>query len=207
MAPVLVCALAVALLLVAEWRDSAPGRWLTKPIAALAFLWFAASGAAFESSYGRLLFAGLVLCAAGDVLLIPSARPAWFRAGVGMFGLGHLAYAAAFLTQPSSAAALGFAALLLAAAAGATYRWLAPHLPPDLVWPVRAYFGVIASMAALACSVTAAGGSLAIAAGALGFALSDVSVARGQFRGAGFANKAWGMPLYFGSQLLLASTV
>ncbi|MEK7266371.1 MAG: lysoplasmalogenase family protein, partial [Pseudomonadota bacterium] len=49
--------------------------------------------------------------------------------------------------------------------------------------------------------------SAALAIAAAGFALSDVSVARDQFGGAGFANKAWGLPLYFAAQCLFAISV
>ena len=42
---------------------------------------------------------------------------------------------------------------------------------------------------------------------ALGFAISDVSVARDRFVAPGFVNAAWGLPLYFASQLAFASSV
>jgi uncharacterized membrane protein YhhN len=205
-APVLVCACAVALLLAAEWRGSERGRWLAKPVAAAAFVWAAWRGDPLASAYGRLLFAGLALSFCGDVLLIPTGRPGWFRAGVAAFGAGHVAYAAAFATRPLSPFVLLGAALALAAALFALHRWLLPHAPPALRGPLRGYFAVIGCMAALACAVSAAGGAPAIAVGALGFGLSDLSVARDRFVRPGFANVAWGLPLYFASQLLLAST-
>jgi hypothetical protein len=39
------------------------------------------------------------------------------------------------------------------------------------------------------------------------FALSDISVARDRFVSKAFANRAWGLPMYFAAQLILASTV
>ena len=42
--------------------------------------------------------------------------------------------------------------------------------------------------------------------GALGFFLSDLAVARERFVAKGFTNKLWGLPLYYGAQLLLAWT-
>lgn len=206
-APVLVCACAVLLLLAAEWRGSERGRWLTKPVAAAAFVWAAWRGDPSASTYGKLLITGLALSFCGDVLLIPSKRPGWFRAGVAAFGLGHVAYAAAFATRPLAPLALWGAALAAGGALLAVHRWLGPHVPPPLRWPVRGYFVVIGGMTALACAVTAAGGAFAVAGGALGFALSDLSVARDRFVRPGFANTVWGLPLYFASQLLLASTV
>ena len=43
--------------------------------------------------------------------------------------------------------------------------------------------------------------------GAAMFCVSDLSVARDRFVSPGFVNGAWGLPLYFGGQLLLAASV
>ena len=72
--------------------------------------------------------------------------------------------------------------------------------------PVVAYFIVIGTMSALACAVTAAGGPAGVALGALAFAASDVSVARDRFVQHDFRNRAWGLPLYYCAQVLLALT-
>jgi hypothetical protein len=45
-----------------------------------------------------------------------------------------------------------------------------------------------------------------VAVGALAFTASDVSVARDRFVKHEFVNRAWGLPLYFGAQLLIAVT-
>jgi hypothetical protein len=45
-----------------------------------------------------------------------------------------------------------------------------------------------------------------VAVGALAFAASDVSVARDRFVRPEFVNRAWGLPLYYAAQLLLATT-
>jgi uncharacterized membrane protein YhhN len=72
--------------------------------------------------------------------------------------------------------------------------------------PVRIYMVVIGVMTALACGVSAGGGPWAVAVGALAFAASDVSVARDRFVRPEFVNRAWGLPLYYAAQLLLATT-
>jgi hypothetical protein len=59
-------------------------------------------------------------------------------------------------------------------------------------------------MGALALGAAFAGAPLATGAGALGFMASDLSVAQARFVAPGFRHTAWGLPLYFGSQLLLA---
>jgi uncharacterized membrane protein YhhN len=175
-------------------------------VASLAFLWAALAAGALESTYGQLVLLGLVLCLLGDLLLIPLERPTVFRAGVFAFLAGHVAYSAAFLTRPVSLAGLAVGAVLLAVVLGGVLRWLGSSLPKDMVWPVRIYMAVIGLLSALACGVTAAGGPWAVAVGALAFTASDVSVARDRFMRHEFRNRAWGLPLYYAAQLLIAST-
>jgi uncharacterized membrane protein YhhN len=204
--PVALCAVAVAGLLVAERRGSQAGLWLTKPVASAAFIWLALASGALESTYGRWLLAGLALCMLGDVLLIPRDRPGVFRAGVFAFLLGHVAYCAAFLTRPMAPAGLIVGGVLMVTVVGLVLRWLAGSLPTDMVGAVRTYMVVIGVMSTLACGVTAAGGPWQVAVGALAFTASDVSVARDRFVRHEFVNRAWGLPLYFVAQLLLAVT-
>lgn len=204
--PYLLCAAAVAGLLWAERRGSHAGVWLTKPVASLAFIWAGLAAGALDSAYGQLVLFGLALCLLGDVLLIPLERPAVFRAGVFAFLAGHVAYSAAFLARPLDPFGLAAGAVLLAVVVGGVLRWLAPSLPADMAWPVRFYMVVIGLMSALACGVSAAGGPWAVAVGALAFTASDVSVARDRFVRHEFLNRAWGLPLYYAAQLLIAST-
>jgi uncharacterized membrane protein YhhN len=205
-APYLCCALAVAGLLWAEYRGSRRGLWIAKPLASLAFVWAGLAAGALESAYGQLVLAALLACLLGDLLLIPMNRAGVFRAGVFAFLVGHVLYSAAFLTQPLDPFGLAAGAVLLAVVVGGVFRWLGPLLPRDMALPVRIYMVVIGLMSALACGVTAGGGPWAVAAGALAFTASDVSVARDRFVRHEFLNRAWGLPLYYAAQLLLAST-
>ena len=206
MGPIVLCVIAVVGLLLAERRQSRNGLWLTKPVASAAFIWLGLESGALDSTYGQLVLAGLVLCMLGDVLLIPLGRPGIFRAGLFAFLLGHVAYSAAFLTRPLAAVGLVAGGLGLAAFIYLVLRWLGQSVPADMVLPVRAYMLVIGAMSALACAVTAAGGPWQAAVGALAFTASDVSVARDRFVRHEFANRAWGLPLYYGAQLLIAAT-
>ena len=201
--PVLACAVAVALLLVAERRGSQRGIWIWKPLAAAAFLLAAWQWGAIESTYGRWILLGLALSACGDVLLIPKSDTS-FRLGLVAFLCAHLAYAVAFLTLPLHAGALAMAGLAIGLVLWRVWRWLAPHLPASERVPVLCYFGAIGAMGALSLGAVAAGFPLVAGLGALGFMASDVSVARERFVARGFVNSAWGLPLYFGAQLLLA---
>jgi uncharacterized membrane protein YhhN len=207
MLPVLLCGLAMAGLLWAERRESMPGVWLAKPVASAAFIWAAVSAGALGTGYGRLVLLALALCMLGDVLLIPYQRKAAFRAGIISFLAGHVAFAAAFASRPLGPAGLWLGGVVLAGVVWAVWKRLGPALPADLATAVRAYLVVIAIMATLACGVTAGGGPLAVAGGALAFTASDISVARDRFVCRAFLNRAWGLPLYYAAQLLLASTV
>jgi uncharacterized membrane protein YhhN len=199
-----ICALAVAGLLVAERRGSQRGKWLAKPVASLAFIGTALASQALETPYGQLILLALALSLLGDLLLIPDNRPRTFRAGVLAFGSAHLAFGAAFAREPLSTTWLAGSALLLLAGLFAVWRWLRPTLPADMRIPVFAYLVVIGAMSALACACTGAGGPVTVAVGALAFTASDVSVARDRFVRPGFFNRAWGLPLYYCAQLLLA---
>ena len=201
---ILICALAVAGLLVAERFESQAGKWLTKPVASLAFIGAALASGAHGSDYGQLILLALALCLLGDLLLIPEHRPGIFRLGVFAFLCGHLAFAAAFLTQPLDSRWLAVAGAVIALALWRVWRWLSPTLPADMRVPVQAYFGVIAAMTALACAVTGAGATPLVALGAVAFTVSDISVARDRFVQPGFVNRVWGLPLYYFAQVLLA---
>jgi uncharacterized membrane protein YhhN len=200
----IVCTLAVGGLLVAEWRGSLPGKWLAKPAASASFVFAALTAGAADSAYGRWIVAALVLCLVGDVLLIPERRARIFRAGIVAFLVGHLAYVAAFLTQPLAQPIVVAAAVALGVAFGFVWRWLSPRLAADVRGAVATYLIVIGAMSALACGLSAAGGPATVAIGALAFATSDVSVARDRFVQHAFHNRAWGLPLYYAAQLMLA---
>ena len=204
--PIVLCAVAVAGLLVAEYRDSRGGLWLTKPLASTAFIWLGLVSGALDSGYGRLVLLALALCLLGDILLIPRDRPKVFRVGVFTFLLGHVAYSAAFLSRPLAPGGLLVGAIGLGVVILTVLRWLGKSLPADMVGAVRTYMLVIGVMSALACGVTAAGGPWAVAVGALAFTASDISVARDRFVRHQFVNRAWGLPLYYAAQMLLATT-
>jgi uncharacterized membrane protein YhhN len=201
---------ALVLLLLAEARDWRPGVWLFKPLAAAGFIAAALAAGALSSihgSYGLWVLLALVLCFGGDVLLIPRDRPPVFRAGILSFLLGHLVFCVAFLVRGIDAAVLALACLPVAATAFFVLRWLRPRLSADFRSPVQAYVVVISAMVALAVGSWAAVGDARIAVGAVMFFVSDLAVARQRFVTRSIWNARWGLPLYFGGQLVLAATV
>ena len=73
--------------------------------------------------------------------------------------------------------------------------------------PVMAYMAVISCMVIAAASTFAHAVAWPLLVGALMFYGSDLSVARDRFVRPGFANSIWGLPLYYGGQILLAWSV
>jgi uncharacterized membrane protein YhhN len=204
---VLLCVLCCGLLLWSEGRGQRAGVWLFKPLASTGFVATAVAAGGLESSYGRWILAGLVLCWLGDVLLIPERSEGSFLAGIASFLLGHVAYTIGFATLGLALTTLLVSGLVLAALGLLALRWLGDHLRGVFVVAVPVYVVVIGSMAATSLATVSAGGAATIAVGALLFAVSDLFVARDRFVAPGFANAAWGLPLYYGAQLVLATTV
>lgn len=201
------CTLFVAALLAADRAESRAMAGVAKLGASSCFVWAAVASGALDSSFGLAMLAGLVLCWLGDALLIPRGQGMAFQLGIAAFLLGHVAYAFAFSFLDIDPVALAAAAALLAVGVVAVLRWLGPHVPSDFRLPVRLYIGVISAMVAVSVAVVAAGEPIWLAVGAIGFAASDISVARDRFVAPGFVNGAWGLPLYFGSQLILAFSI
>jgi uncharacterized membrane protein YhhN len=97
--------------------------------------------------------------------------------------------------------------LLLTLPARQVLRWLTPHVPGGMRAAVRAHVVVICTMVACAVGTYVRAGGAGLLAGALMFFVSDLAVARERFVDHEFVNKTWGLPLYYGGQLLLAASV
>lgn len=194
--------IALAALLVAEARQARGAKLIAKPLASIGFVAVAVTrGATDAASTTALLVAGLSLV--GDLLLLSRARP-YFLAGLFAFLAGHLAYVVAFASRGLAGAGAIVAAPLLVAGLAAVIRWLLPHVRGSMRGPVIAYMLVISLMALAAAATCAHRATWTIPVGAAMFYLSDVSVALDRFVAPGFVHRAWGLPLYYGGQLLLA---
>lgn len=207
MVPVWTCLAALSVLLYAEFSRNFPLKVAAKLVAASAFVWAGLYWGAFDSEYGRFVLAGLVLCLLGDALLLPEGSGPFFLAGLSAFLCGHIAYSMAFLQLELQAHTALVAAGCALVVAVLVLRWLWPRLAGPMQIAVPVYVAVIMAMVVLAWAAYAAGAPLLLALGATGFALSDLAVARERFVILTFANRAWGLPAYFISQLLIAASV
>lgn len=197
---------ALSVVLIAEKRQARGVIYIAKPIASAGFVGVAIAASGFESAYGRAILVALVLSWFGDVFLM-FRRESLFLAGLTAFLTAHIAYGAAFVLHGQSylwsivaLAVLTIPALLVA-------RWLRPHVPLSMRTPVWAYIVFITVMLSLGVGTRGAGGDVVIPSGALLFYLSDISVARDRFIAPRFMNRLWGLPLYYGAQILLATSV
>jgi uncharacterized membrane protein YhhN len=171
---------------------------VTKPLPALALA--AAALAPPRSRYGRRIGAGLLLSAAGDLLL---EWPSLFLAGLAAFLLAHVAYAAAFVVverRPRIRRALPFALWL-----GLTASWLWPGLG-STKGAVVAYMSAIGAMMWRAAAMVEPGRAPAAwaLAGALLFAASDTLIAVHRFHAPVPGVELPIMALYFAGQLGIA---
>lgn len=199
-------ALAVAALLVAEAREHRVAKAISKTLAAAGFVAVALTRGALDARWSTALAVGLGLSVVGDLCLLSHARR-HFLAGLFAFLCGHVAYVAAFALRGLSPSAVAAAAPLVIAGLVVVGRWLLPHVDDKMRGPVVAYMLVISAMVAAAVGTYVHARSLVLAAGALAFYVSDLSVARDRFVAPGLVNRVWGLPAYFGGQLLLAWSV
>lgn len=200
------CIAATVALVWAEFRNWPNARRVFKFIASTAFVLVALQLGATDSPYGRLILAGLVLSWVGDMLLL-STRSRIFLLGIASFLLAHVAFSAAFSQLPTDTRALAVGLVAMSCIGAMVLRWLWSHLSSFYRVAVAAYVAAIVAMCSLAVSVGAASGAWWLVVGAMAFAASDISVARNRFISPGFANKSWGLPLYYAAQLVIAFSV
>lgn len=141
--------------------------------------------------YTALVFAGLVFCLMGDVLLIPREDPKKFMLGLVSFLIGHLIFIGAFIAAqyliglPVSPPREALAGGLLLILAGVVFFYLRPGLG-KMQLPVMIYMGVISLMVHRAVGGLYVGGSVPLqpalaVAGALMFYVSDFVLAVDRF--------------------------
>jgi uncharacterized membrane protein YhhN len=179
--------------------------WLGKPAASAAFLALAASR--YDGSTPARWFAfALTLSAVGDLALL-GRRSVAFLSGLGAFLLGHVCFLGAFLSRGVEPVAFAGALVPLSVVFLIVWRWLLPHVPARMKIPVVAYMAVITAMVAAAFGTHWRQPKVAWLLAALAFFVSDLAVARRRFVVPRGVNRLWGLPLYYGAQLVFAATI
>jgi len=201
----LLIAMLVAIVLAAEWSGKAALRVPAKLAASAVFVAVGLLRYQAGHPYDAWIVLGLVLGAAGDLLL---ALPRGFVAGLVVFLLGHAAYVAAFhvAVPVHSWAYAALAPVIVVSGVAVNRLW--PYLG-KLRFAVLGYVTVISIMVWGAAGTLSSGETLGWhrLAGAVLFYISDLFVARNRFVEKKFINRAIGLPLYYAGQLLLAFTV
>lgn len=199
-------AVMVLALLIAELREKRRAQFFFKPLAASGFIILALQFGALESTYGKYILAGLIACAAGDVLLLSRTSEKLFKAGMVAFAAGHIAYVIAFL--PYEGVDLGRLDWLIDGGiiiGGLSFLgWLKPKLSKEMKWPVGIYAAIILFMVLNAIDLPLTQPLVLAMIGAAMFAVSDMFVARDRFVKASPNNFLAITPLYFGAQALFA---
>ena len=191
-----------------------PVKLLLKTLASLAFVCLGLLGAARAGgAYAWLTWIGLILGAAGDVLLQfmdcrPKEREPFFRAGLGAFLIGHVFYIVAFALLGR---VTGWAVLLAAVLFAALFLLQFParmDLKGQKV-PVYAYAAVISVMTAFAVLSFGAGARGALVGlGGILFLVSDALLALIFF--SPIREKSlptWNLITYYAAQILLALSI
>lgn len=191
-----------------------PVKLLLKTLASLAFVCLGLLGAARAGgAYAWLTWIGLILGAAGDVLLQfmdcrPKDREPFFRAGLGAFLIGHVFYIVAFALLGR---VTGWAVLLAAVLFAALFLLQFParmDLKGQKI-PVYAYAAVISVMTAFAVLSFGAGARGALVGlGGILFLVSDAILALIFF--SPIREKSlptWNLITYYAAQILLALSI
>lgn len=207
--PIPALAVAVLLLIRAEFREERRAIQIFKPAATLLVISVALLSwlsPAVDGRYTSWVLVALLFSLAGDVALMGASQKA-FLVGMLAFLLAHVVYAGLFYFYFGWQAADGITAAVLAVAAVGGYRLLLPGLG-KIKLPVALYVLIIALMTQRALS-TLFGDAFTrtqawtIAGGALLFLISDVMLAINRFTRP-FRYHRISLAFYYGGQLLLA---
>jgi uncharacterized membrane protein YhhN len=197
-------------LLYCEKREMSQARLTLKSLLSCLFIFAAVAQSRAIPLYYRFLLIGMIFCLGGDIFLALPAKN-MFLLGLVSFLLGHVFYAAAFFYTAGFNQGTGIGLAISALAGVGVFLWLRPHLGSMKI-PVICYILVISVMVTGAWSMAGAGalgpaGRLTSFAGALGFYVSDIFVARQRFLKTDFVNRLIGLPLYYGGQFMLAFSI
>ena len=154
----------------------------------------------------QLLMLGLIFGFIGDAALLSQDKKP-FLFGIGAFLIGHALYAIAWLPSVTSATLTQLPSLLFILLALTFTPFIVRYTDGFMKKAVVAYILVITVMGITSVGQTSLTGDTRYVIGAAMFALSDVSVAMDRFTSIPRWHRWLGIPLYFVSQYILASTL
>jgi uncharacterized membrane protein YhhN len=154
----------------------------------------------------QLLMLGLVFGFIGDFALLSQDKKP-FLLGIGAFLIGHALYAAAWYPSAELSTLMEIPSLLFIALALGFTPYIIRFAEGFMKRAVVAYILVITIMGITATAQSQVSGDYRYVLGAAMFALSDVSVALDRFTPFPRWHRWLGIPLYFVSQYILASTL
>ncbi len=178
-----------------------PLSWLVKTVPVLCLAGIAYLN--FQPAPKRLMGAGLLFSALGDILL-EMTGPGLFEAGMGAFILAHICYIFLFKRRPEWRLTKGFimGAMVFA---GLGLAWLLlPHLGPMKI-PIIVYLAIILAMGVSAC--LGRYNHWLVIAGACLFIFSDAMIAVSRFMSPIPNSSLWIMLTYYGAQGMLTTGV
>lgn len=193
------CTILVAALVVGH----APIAAAAKLVASSGFIALAIRLDGLQSTYGRIILAGLAFSWFGDLFLIGQSQRSLLL-GLGAFLLAHVAYITAFVSRGMRFKSLALTALPVLVLALAITSWLRPYVQPELELPVRLYITVISLMVVSAFGTHGHSASKLVLAGASLFFLSDLSVAALRLVRTDIPTYLLGLPLYYAAQVCFA---
>ena len=193
----------VLLHIAADRRQDRSGRLLTKATASSGVITIALSLGALESPWGQLLLVALCLSTLGDMVLA-LRETSTFVGGLVSLLLAHIAFGAAFVVLGVDTSVALVIAAAFAVIARGLVRWILPHVSQGLRLAAIAHVVASSGMATLALAAGWSAGNAAIGIAGAAFFISDLFVARDRFIASDFNNRLFGLPLYYGAQILLA---
>jgi uncharacterized membrane protein YhhN len=207
----IITVICIILLLARERRGDLFGQAILKLMASTGFIGCALVAGAWQSSFGRWVLVALVLSWAGDACLL-SRRRREFLIGLACFLLAHLVYSVALVQLGVDRESLLLAGLVLTVVGFGVAFWLLPKVESGMQVPVAAYLVAISTMLAFGAGAAAAASDRGVPGpiasilliAPLAFYFSDLFVARDRFVAHAFINRLWGLPLYYGAQILFA---
>ncbi|MEP3889108.1 MAG: lysoplasmalogenase [Hellea sp.] len=198
--------LIVLALLMAELKENERVQAIIKPIAALGFILLAIYFGALETKYGKIILAGLVVCAVGDVFLLSRKSETLFKAGMAAFAIGHILYIIAFsnikvISLPDDVDSIIGLGAVLPVLFG---LYITKKTPKSMQRPVLYYCVIIYIMVFSSLLIPRTSPFIFATIAAIMFAISDMFVARDRFITPNPKNALAITPLYFGAQALFA---